>query len=213
MAPGGGTIMGQPGATWQLAVSLPCGTDRVSLGERPPHRRAMPMDLCCRPLHPLFAAEVVHLDLPRVTDAATLAAIREAMDEYAVLVFRDQRLSDHDQLAFARRFDGELHARTGVAVLGPNRFGDEALTDISNVGADGELLAADDRRLIAQREVLALAVFFEHDKLSVHLPHPAINAANRVDMGTHVGSARIGCEKSVQFKFHLTGGRSPEQAD
>jgi len=68
------------------------------------------------------------------------------MDRYAVLVFREQRFADADQLAFARRFDGELHAKTGAAVLGRNRFGDEALTDISNLDESGELLKSDDRR-------------------------------------------------------------------
>ena len=68
------------------------------------------------------------------------------MDRYAVLVFRDQRFADAEQLAFARRFDGELHAKTGSSVLGRNRFGDEALTDISNVDEAGGILRVDDRR-------------------------------------------------------------------
>jgi len=68
------------------------------------------------------------------------------MDEYAVLVFRDQRFTDPEQLAFAERFDGKLHSKTGAAVLGRNRFGDEALTDISNVDETGAILSADDRR-------------------------------------------------------------------
>jgi alpha-ketoglutarate-dependent 2,4-dichlorophenoxyacetate dioxygenase len=68
------------------------------------------------------------------------------MDEYAVLVFRGQPLSDEEQLAFAERFDGKLHAKTGAAVLGKNRFGNEALTDISNVDETGAILRADDRR-------------------------------------------------------------------
>jgi alpha-ketoglutarate-dependent 2,4-dichlorophenoxyacetate dioxygenase len=99
-----------------------------------------------RPLHALFAAEAGPVELRGVADRATLDAIRAAMDEYAVLVFRDQAFSNEEQLAFARRFGGELHAKTGAAVLGKNRFGDEALTDISNVDEAGGLLRADDRR-------------------------------------------------------------------
>jgi len=69
------------------------------------------------------------------------------MDEHAVLVFRDQAFSDADQLAFAARFDGELHRKTGAAVLGRSRLGeDEALTDISNVAEDGQLQKQDDRK-------------------------------------------------------------------
>jgi alpha-ketoglutarate-dependent 2,4-dichlorophenoxyacetate dioxygenase len=104
------------------------------------------MALAVRPLHPLFAGEVGAIDLRRVEDRPTLEAIRAAMDRYGVLVFRDQPLTDADQLAFARRFDGKLHAKTGASVLGRNRFGDEALTDISNVDEAGGILRADDRR-------------------------------------------------------------------
>ncbi len=104
------------------------------------------MALSFRPLHALFAAEVEGIDLRSLDDRAALEEIRGGMDRYAVLVFRDQRFGDADQLAFARRFDGELHAKTGSAVLGRNRFGDEALTDISNVDENGELLKTGDRR-------------------------------------------------------------------
>jgi alpha-ketoglutarate-dependent 2,4-dichlorophenoxyacetate dioxygenase len=104
------------------------------------------MALGFRPLHPLFAAEAGPIDLRQVADRATLEAIRAGMDRYAVLVFRDQPFTGAEQLAFAERFDGKLHAKTGAAVLGRNRFGNEALTDISNVDAGGALLEAGDRR-------------------------------------------------------------------
>jgi alpha-ketoglutarate-dependent 2,4-dichlorophenoxyacetate dioxygenase len=104
------------------------------------------MALSFRSLHPLFAAEAGPLDLRSVDSAATLAEIRAGMDRYAVLVFRDQPFSDAEQLAFAHRFDGVLHAKTGAAVLNKNRFGNEALTDISNVDESGALLKSGDRR-------------------------------------------------------------------
>jgi alpha-ketoglutarate-dependent 2,4-dichlorophenoxyacetate dioxygenase len=104
------------------------------------------MALAFRPLHPLFAAEAGPLDLRRVTDRETLEQIRAGMDKHAVLVFRDQPFSGEEQLAFAERLDGKLHAKTGAAVLGKNRFGNEALTDISNVDEAGGLLSPGDRR-------------------------------------------------------------------
>ena len=104
------------------------------------------MAVAFRPLHPLFAAEVSGVELRAVEDRSALDAIRAGMDEYAVLVFREQPLSDEEQLAFAQRFDGKLHAKTGAAVLGRNRFGNEALTDISNVDETGAIMRADDRR-------------------------------------------------------------------
>ena len=104
------------------------------------------MALSFTKLHRHFVAEVSPVDLRRVHDRETLAALRAGMDEYAVLVFRDQPFTDDEQLAFARRFDGVLHARTGSAALGKNRFGNEALTDISNVDETGDVLPVGDRR-------------------------------------------------------------------
>src|SRR5260221_5843801 len=97
-------------------------------------------------LHPCFAAEVSPLDLRQVHDPAALAQIRAGMDEYAVLVFRDQPFADGEQIDFAQRLDGVLHAKTGASVLQKSRFGNEALADISNVDENGEILSSDDRR-------------------------------------------------------------------
>jgi alpha-ketoglutarate-dependent 2,4-dichlorophenoxyacetate dioxygenase len=102
--------------------------------------------LTFRRLHPSFFAEVGPVDLRGVHDAATLAEIRAGMDQHGVLVFHDQPFNDDEQLDFARRFDGELHAKTGSSVVGKNRFGNEALTDISNLDGRGEILESDDRR-------------------------------------------------------------------
>jgi alpha-ketoglutarate-dependent 2,4-dichlorophenoxyacetate dioxygenase len=104
------------------------------------------MTLSFRPLHPLFAAEASGVDLRHIHAPDDLDGIRRGMDRYAVLVFRDQALGDADQLAFAQRLDGALHTRTGISTLQKNRFGNEALTDISNVGNEGEILEAEDRR-------------------------------------------------------------------
>ena len=104
------------------------------------------MALTFRKLHPCFAAEVSPVDLRRVHDADTLAEIRAGMDEYAVLVFRDQPFTDEEQLAFARRLDGELHTKTGSRVLMKSRLGNEAVADISNLDEDGGIMKCSDRR-------------------------------------------------------------------
>ena len=104
------------------------------------------MSLTFRELHQHFVAEASPVDLRRVHDAETLGLIRAGMDEHAVLVFHDQLFTDDEQLAFARRLDGELHTRTGSRVLGKNRLGDEALSDISNLDEDGEIMKSDNRR-------------------------------------------------------------------
>ena len=105
------------------------------------------MELAIKRLHPLFAGEVTgKVDLRRVEDAATLAAIRAGMDEYAVLVFRDQAFTDPEQLAFAQRLDGALHTKSGISAIKKSRHGNDALTDISNLNDDGTIQEQDDRR-------------------------------------------------------------------
>jgi len=104
------------------------------------------MAVTFRKLHPHIGAEVSPLDLRAVSDRATLDALREGMDAHAVLVFRDQRFTDEDQAAFAQRFDGQLHAKFGVAAINEHKVPSEALVDISNVDEQGRIRKADDRR-------------------------------------------------------------------
>ena len=104
------------------------------------------MSLSFRPLHPTFMAEVGPVDLRDVRDEAALEEIRDGMDRYGVLVFKDQGFDDAELLAFAQRFDGELHAKTGISALATSRLGNEALTDISNLDEDGRILDSSDRR-------------------------------------------------------------------
>ena len=104
------------------------------------------MGLTFRKLHQHFVAEVSPIDLRQVHDPDTLAEIRAGMDEYAVLVFRDQRFVDAEHLEFAQRFDGALHTKLGSSALVKNRFGNEALGDISNLDENGEIMTTANRR-------------------------------------------------------------------
>ncbi|MGB7183483.1 MAG: TauD/TfdA family dioxygenase [Burkholderiaceae bacterium] len=103
------------------------------------------MTLELKSLHPTFVAQASGVDLATLTDEATLGAIRAAMDQYAVLVFPNQTLNDDTHLAFARRLDGQIHAKTGSRVIAKSRLGDEALTDISNLDVDGKVLETNNR--------------------------------------------------------------------
>jgi alpha-ketoglutarate-dependent 2,4-dichlorophenoxyacetate dioxygenase len=104
------------------------------------------MAVTIRKLHPHVGGEVSPMDLRNVYDRATLEQLRAGMDEYGVLVFRNQPFTDDEQLAFAERFDGTLHVKPGAAALAANRFGNDAIADISNVDNSGNLLKADDRK-------------------------------------------------------------------
>src|SRR5229473_4947000 len=105
------------------------------------------MALTFRKLHPCFAGEVGPVvDLKTVHDEATLGRIRAGMDEFAVLVFRDQIWSDAEHLDFAQRLDGRLHTKLGISALQKNRLGNEALGDISNLDESGEIMKSDNRK-------------------------------------------------------------------
>ena len=51
-----------------------------------------------------FVAEILGIDISRPVSPAAMAVIWEASDAHAVLVFRGQRLTDAEQIAFARNF-------------------------------------------------------------------------------------------------------------
>ena len=59
-----------------------------------------------RPITPTIGAEIASVDLSKI-DVATFAAIRGALLDRLVVVFRNQNLNPEHHLAFARRF-GEL---------------------------------------------------------------------------------------------------------
>jgi alpha-ketoglutarate-dependent 2,4-dichlorophenoxyacetate dioxygenase len=97
-------------------------------------------------LHPVFAGEVSGIDTTRKLSHDTVAAIEAAMDRCAVLVFRDQRLTDDQQLAFSQAF-GELEFTngTGISKPGEQRL-HPAFADVSNLDKDNQILARDNRR-------------------------------------------------------------------
>ena len=105
------------------------------------------MTLSLKPLHPLFAAEATGADLRGALDAATIAEIDAAMDNYAVLVFRDQTLDEGEQIAFSRRL-GPLDAGLRKATGAPTRFKYEELIDIGNVALDGSVADRENTKLI-----------------------------------------------------------------
>jgi alpha-ketoglutarate-dependent 2,4-dichlorophenoxyacetate dioxygenase len=97
------------------------------------------------PLHPLFVAEVKGLDLRATPGSEVCEEIHRAMDRYAVLVFRDQRLDDDQQMAFGEAL-GPLEQDRATVDVHKTRLKHRQMNDISNLDVDGSLLAADDRR-------------------------------------------------------------------
>ena len=64
------------------------------------------MPVTIKPVTPAVGAEISGVDLSHLTDAE-FGQIEQAWNRHSALLFRDQKLSDDDLLAFSRRF-GEL---------------------------------------------------------------------------------------------------------
>jgi len=104
------------------------------------------MTLTIRPLVTSFAGEVSGLDITRPISREEVAAIERGMDAHAVLVFRDQDLTDEQQLAFTLNF-GELESyKTPGHVRKPEdyRLG-PGIADFSNLDKHGHIMSAEDR--------------------------------------------------------------------
>jgi alpha-ketoglutarate-dependent 2,4-dichlorophenoxyacetate dioxygenase len=104
------------------------------------------MPVSFRQLHPAFAAEVSGIDCRRALGSDEVAAVEAGMDQYAVLVFPDQDITDEQQLAFTRHF-GELenYATGGhIRKRDDSRLG-AGIADFSNLDKDGRIISAEDR--------------------------------------------------------------------
>ena len=95
------------------------------------------------PLHPTLGAEVRGVDLTRPMMPAVFSEIDTAFARYGILVFPEQPVTDEQQLAFSRLF--------GPLEVNPNYAGAKMrlrpdIADISNLDAEGRVLARDDMR-------------------------------------------------------------------
>lgn len=104
------------------------------------------MPLKTTPLHPLFGAEIHGVDIGQPLDAATVAAIRDVINTYAIVLFRDQVLTDDSHIRFARSF-GELEVSLNAIRKGNRPEGIPAeISDITNLDAENNVRGVNDRR-------------------------------------------------------------------
>ena len=98
------------------------------------------------PLRPGFAAELRGVDLIDVvsSDAAYLA-VREALEEHSVVLFRNQDVSDDVQVAFSRAFGPLERTKAGLLAAGT------LYVRVTNVAADGALFSATHRQALVNR--------------------------------------------------------------
>lgn len=108
--------------------------------------RVTTVPISIRPLHPGFAGEVSGLDITTPISREDVAAIEAGMDAYAVLVFRDQDLTDERQIAFTLNF-GELESYRSpghIRKRDDHRLG-PGIADFSNLDRQGNIMSAEDR--------------------------------------------------------------------
>jgi alpha-ketoglutarate-dependent 2,4-dichlorophenoxyacetate dioxygenase len=107
------------------------------------------MSISFKPFDPVaragFAAEAGGIDLTRPLSPAEVAAVHDGMNRFGVLVFRDQRLDDAQQLVFSRQL-GPLEEATGDIAAPQDRRVSMDLNDISNLDRNNKVLPRDDRR-------------------------------------------------------------------
>jgi alpha-ketoglutarate-dependent 2,4-dichlorophenoxyacetate dioxygenase len=100
-----------------------------------------------------FVARIDNVVLSRPLDESTFGFIQHAFQEFPVLVFPGQPLTEEQQLVFARRW-GKVEAPITPYIPTRNnkrRLGASEFADISNLDEDGQLISKDDNRRLVNR--------------------------------------------------------------
>jgi alpha-ketoglutarate-dependent 2,4-dichlorophenoxyacetate dioxygenase len=104
------------------------------------------MPIVIKPMSNGFAGEAAGVDCASPLSPSDVAAIEAGMRKHAVLVFRDQPLSDERQLAFTLNFGAlERYDTPGdIRKRGDHRLG-AGIADFSNLSPNGRIMSAEDR--------------------------------------------------------------------
>ena len=104
------------------------------------------MTISIQPLRGTFAGVVSGIDISRPISREDVAAIEASMDRHAVLVFRDQALTDEQQIAFTLNFGTLENYPTPGHIRKPedHRLG-PGIADFSNLDKHGKIMSAEDR--------------------------------------------------------------------
>jgi alpha-ketoglutarate-dependent 2,4-dichlorophenoxyacetate dioxygenase len=104
------------------------------------------MSVSITQLHPVFVGEVEGVDCRTPLSPREVDAVEAGMNEYAVLIFRDQHLTDDEQIAFTRHF-GELenyNTPGHIRKREDQRLG-PGIADFSNLDKHGNIMSDEDR--------------------------------------------------------------------
>ena len=100
--------------------------------------------------HPSFFAEISGVDLCQPLSQTRWTEIEAAFNAHAILLFRNQPLTDEQHIAFSARF-GPIFTATNYHWKTDKRRVHAKMADISNISDDGSILPADDERLLHNR--------------------------------------------------------------
>jgi taurine dioxygenase len=102
------------------------------------------MPLVVKPLSPALGAEIAGIDLREDLSAETFAEILDTWHRHLVILFRNQSLSEDDQIRFAQRF-GELQRRTrppeAINEAGHTKYPQLTML-VSNIRENGKLIGS-----------------------------------------------------------------------
>ena len=105
------------------------------------------MSITVTPVHPEFVAEIGGVDLAKPLSPVDRQTIENAINRYAVVVFRGQTLDDDSQVAFARNFGPVESSALKLRHRDiKHRIEANEVADISNLDGDGNVLKPDARR-------------------------------------------------------------------
>lgn len=105
------------------------------------------MSITVTPTHREFVAEIAGVDVAQPLNPADRQAIEDAINRYAVVVFRDQKLVDDQQVAFARNFGPVASSALRLRHRDiKHRIDSDEVADISNLDSEGKVLQPDARR-------------------------------------------------------------------
>jgi alpha-ketoglutarate-dependent 2,4-dichlorophenoxyacetate dioxygenase len=132
-----------------------------------------------------FAAEASGIRLADAISTEEAKDIERAMDRYGVLVWRDQPLTEEQQLAFSRHF-GPLDLGLKKARKNPERQARDEIIDISNVTPEGGIYDRGHAKTISN-----LANQLWHSDSSFQKPKAKYSALSAVVVPQHGGETEF----------------------
>lgn len=111
------------------------------------------MDFKLTQLRPTFAAEITGIDFSAPAHKLPIGALREAIDRYGVVVYRNAKPpTDEQHVAFAAQF-GPVEVGPMFKITGDvrKRINNPALVDVGNLDADGNIMKPDNRRMMFRK--------------------------------------------------------------